>query len=255
MKVDTHRNGATCWMDLGTPDIDGTMKFYGGLLGWTFAEGNPETGFYRQFSTNGNVVGGAMPLQQPEQPTAWTAYFKTDNVDDSVKLAESLGATTMMPGMDVMTFGRMAILIDTVGAAFGLWQPYDMKGSDVIDEHGAWAWTELMTSDIDKSEEFYSKLLGWTVADASKGSPQYREMKVGDQSVAGIMARMDEIPAEVPNYWGLYYCVDSMDKAIDYLKNNGATIVNGPMTIDPGTFVNFIDPQGAAIGLLEPAKH
>ncbi len=35
----------------------------------------------------------------------------------------------MMPPMDVMEFGRMAIFVDPVGAAFGVWQPGTHKGA------------------------------------------------------------------------------------------------------------------------------
>ena len=77
-------------------------------------------------------------------------------------------------------------------------------------------------------------------------------MKMGDRSVAGLMARPDMMPTDVPNYWGLYFTVDSMDKAVAYLQGEGANILVGPMAIDPGTFVQFMDPQGAMVGLLEP---
>lgn len=29
-------HGAPNWLDLGTPDLDGALGFYGALFGWTF---------------------------------------------------------------------------------------------------------------------------------------------------------------------------------------------------------------------------
>ena len=252
MKVDKHLDGATSWMDLSTPDLEGSALFYGGLFGWDAPEGPPEVGGYRQAVLDGEVVAGLGPKMMPEQPTAWTPYIQTSDIDGTVDKATSLGATVLAPKMEVMDFGHMAIVKDPIGAVFGLWQPNTMMGSGRKDEHGSWAWTELTTPDLDGSATFYTSLFGWQPAPSAVGSSEYREMKVGDSSVAGLMARPAMMPDEVPNYWGIYFTVDSLDEAVAYLNANGAEILVGPMAIDPGTFLQFRDPQGAVVGLLEP---
>ncbi len=37
-------DGAPNWVDLGTPDLDGALAFYGGLFGWELLPGGPEVG-------------------------------------------------------------------------------------------------------------------------------------------------------------------------------------------------------------------
>ena len=58
--------GTPSWVDLGSPDVDASARFYGGLFGWEAAEAGPpeETGGYRMFTLRGKQVAGLGPLQQ-----------------------------------------------------------------------------------------------------------------------------------------------------------------------------------------------
>jgi len=39
-------NGTPTWIDLGIPDLDRAIAFYGAVFGWEFSVGPPETGTY-----------------------------------------------------------------------------------------------------------------------------------------------------------------------------------------------------------------
>jgi uncharacterized protein len=41
--IDRHIPGTLSWVDLLTPDLEGALKFHGGIFGWTFEVGGPET--------------------------------------------------------------------------------------------------------------------------------------------------------------------------------------------------------------------
>jgi uncharacterized protein len=53
-------------------------------------------------------------------------------------------------------------------------------------QHGAFSWSELMTTDLKAAEEFYVKLFGWTMADGPVEGMEYRVMSAGGQGVGGI---------------------------------------------------------------------
>jgi predicted enzyme related to lactoylglutathione lyase len=56
--------------------------------------------------------------------------------------------------------------------------------------------------------------------------------------------------AQVPPYWGIYFRVADINAAVDRIKANGGTIMNGPMEVPGGDMiVNAMDPQGAAFSL------
>ncbi|MBY0396568.1 MAG: VOC family protein, partial [Thermoleophilia bacterium] len=53
----------------------------------------------------------------------WVPYLATGDVDATVRLAGELGATRVVPPMDVAGVGRIAMAVDPMGAAFGLLAP------------------------------------------------------------------------------------------------------------------------------------
>jgi predicted enzyme related to lactoylglutathione lyase len=253
MKVTSHIDGATNWLDLSTGDIEGAASFYGALFGWDAPEGRPETGGYRQCFIEGDAVAAIGPKMDPSGPTAWLPYIQVEDATKTTERCEALGGTTLFGPQDVMDLGSMAIIADTTGARLGLWQPKSMKGAQRKDEHGSWAWTELLTSDLPAATQFYGDLFGWTASDGPGDPGQYTMMSIGDTMVGGLMPRPEGISAsEVPDCWGVYFTVDSLDAAIEVVKGEGGTVVVEPTEIGPGVFAQFVDPQGAMVGLLEP---
>src|SRR5213080_1352134 len=85
--------GTPSWVDLGSPDVDASARFYGELFGWEAAEAGPaeETGGYRMFSRGGKLVAGLGPLQQEGQPPAWTTYICVSSADDIASRAGDSG--------------------------------------------------------------------------------------------------------------------------------------------------------------------
>src|SRR4051812_50111372 len=71
-----YREGTPSWVDLSSPDLDASARFYGELLGWeaTASEGPvEETGGYRMF-TLGGAAGAGLGPAQGGQPAAWETY-------------------------------------------------------------------------------------------------------------------------------------------------------------------------------------
>ena len=101
---------------------------------------------------------------------------------------------------------------------------------------------------------FYAALLGWERDEGASptGDLDYRMFTIGTDPVAGIMARPDGMPAEIPDVWGIYFTVDSMARALEVIRAHGATVAHGPDMVPVGTMVQLVDPTGAMVGLLEP---
>ena len=115
--------GTLCWTELTTNNIDVAGNFYTRLLGWQ-AEPMPQMG-YTVFKAAGQGTAGMMALT-PEMkgiPPHWQIYFAVANVDAIVKKATSLGAKTHVPGTDIPSIGRFAVLADPQGASFAILQP------------------------------------------------------------------------------------------------------------------------------------
>jgi uncharacterized protein len=113
--------GCFCWNELATSDVERATAFYAGLLGWEY-ETSP-TG-YATISNAGIHNGGIRPLRERDDPDAapnWVPYFTVANVDDTGRVAESAGGSTLVPTMDLGEV-RIAVLADPQGAAFVVFQ-------------------------------------------------------------------------------------------------------------------------------------
>jgi uncharacterized protein len=131
--------GTVSWVDMQAPDLEKARQFYGELLGWSFVGGNdPNTQFYTTAQVRGrNVAGIAKISTEAPSPAAWTVYLATEDADDTARKIEAAGGRVLMPPMDVMEHGRMAVFTDPTSAVFGIWQAKQHRGAQVIDEPGA----------------------------------------------------------------------------------------------------------------------
>lgn len=248
-------NGVPSWIDIGVADFDTAAAFYSGLFGWEIPEGREESGHYRSVTLDGAVVAGMSPMQMAPGPPFWTTYVNVDSADEVVGKVADAGGQVLMPPMDVMDFGRMAILADPTGAAIGLWQPNSHKGADVTNEPGTYSWSELLTDDIAAASDFYAAVLGWQVR-TSEGEMPYSEFQVDGRSVAGMMVRPPMLPAEVPNHWGVYFAVSDLDASVARATELGGSALSGTIDTPAGRIATMADPTGASFNLIElAAKH
>lgn len=121
----TPSEGVFVWDELHTTDIDGAKRFYAELIGWSARDMDMGGGMtYAIFESGGTDRAGGMNIPEGRQiPPNWLPYVYTDDVDATCVKAEELGAQKMMGPDDVPGVGRIAVLTDPTGAAFGLFKP------------------------------------------------------------------------------------------------------------------------------------
>ena len=100
----------------------------------------------------------------------------------------------MMEPIDVMDQGRMAFFFDPTGAAFGVWQPKEHTGADVVSEPGSVAWNQVNTRDPEKASEFYKAVFGWDSERVDTGGANYWELQLDGSSVGGMFEMGDDFP-------------------------------------------------------------
>lgn len=118
-------------------------------------------------------------------------------------------------------------------------------------------WYELMTTDLDAAETFYTKVVGWTAQpfDKAPGMPRYIVMNVGERGVGGLMT-MPEDAAKMgmPPAWLGYIHTKDVDASTKALKAAGGAVHREPDDIPGvGRFAVVADPQGATFMFLQPA--
>lgn len=111
-----------CWNELATKDSAKAGEFYTGLFGWGKNVQQMGPMAYTSFM-NGERPAGGMYEPTPEMgdvPPNWLAYFAVDDTDAKVTKAQELGAAILAPAMDIPDVGRIAVIQDPQGAAFGI---------------------------------------------------------------------------------------------------------------------------------------
>ncbi|WP_298293935.1 VOC family protein [uncultured Litoreibacter sp.] len=122
---ETH--GTVHWTELNTHDVDKAIAYYTKLCGWSFDKMPMEGADYHIAMKGDQMVAGmfdlaAMP-EMKDLPSHWLTYLAVEDVDAAAKDTEALGGTIIRAPWDVEGVGRIAILTDPSGAAFGMMTP------------------------------------------------------------------------------------------------------------------------------------
>ncbi|NNF04318.1 MAG: VOC family protein [Rhodothermales bacterium] len=115
--------------------------------------------------------------------------------------------------------------------------------------HGAFSWSELMTTDPEAAREYYSSVFPWTFSEMEMGDDGvYHVAAVGGKPVGGIMKRPNE---HIPVHWGYYITVQDVDETVARLKDLGGTVVMEPFDAPGvGRMCPVADPQGAHFSVI-----
>jgi uncharacterized protein len=71
-------DGTPTWIDLGVPDLDRALDFYGALFGWQFDVGPAEYGRYTTAYLDGGRVAALAPSPEPAATRFWwNVYLAT----------------------------------------------------------------------------------------------------------------------------------------------------------------------------------
>jgi predicted enzyme related to lactoylglutathione lyase len=253
-EMTSYENGTPCWVDIGTTDVQAAGAFYAGLFGWDIEYGPAEMNHYSMANVGGHPVA-ALADQEVPGMVVWTTYLAVDDVDAAVARAREAGGTVVVEPMDVMTFGRMAVLADPGGAPVSLWQAGDHIGAQLVNEPGAVCWNELTTRDVESSLAFYEAVVGLTPNQVEMGGSDYIELQTaGGRTVAGLMPMVGETwPEDLPNHWMVYFAVEDTDAAAARCLELGGQAPVPPTDIPPGRFAVLNDPQGGHFSVITMA--
>jgi predicted enzyme related to lactoylglutathione lyase len=112
------------WFEVIGKDAGSLRSFYGDLFGWNFEvmEGMD----YGVVSPDANGGGRADAAAEGTDTSYQTVYAGVDDVPGTLKKAESLGAKTVVPPMDIPNGPTIALFADPQGHTFGLVKPQPM---------------------------------------------------------------------------------------------------------------------------------
>ena len=250
-----HALGTFCWPECATNDSAGTKKFYSDLLGWTWKDIPMGESFtYHIAELRGSEVAAMFQIDDAMRaqgvPPHWAAYVSVASADEAAAKAQQLGGKLVMGPMDVMDHGRMAVLVDPIGATFAVWQAKKHCGVGMLGEPGSLGWTQLNASDPGKAKPFYTALLGWKTDEMkSPDGGTYTTWQKSDGGAGGMMSMPPGTGA--PSHWLTYWLVADAREAHAKAGSLGAKTFVPPTDV-PGmlTFAVLQDPQGVMFAVM-----
>lgn len=248
--------GTPCWVDVSSPDVERTVAFYAGVMGWTFSDGGPEYGGYQVALVEGRSVAGTGPAMQEGQPAAWTVYLASDDADATAELIREHGGRIFVEPTEIPGNGRMVIAADPTGAVFGVWQQQGMVGSAVVDEPGAFVWDDARLHDAEVGKRFYAAVFGLRYSPLGPESGEMGDYETFiapggvEERPAGGMGGMLGAGPGTPSHWLAYFAVADVDAAVAAVGDGGGTVLATPEDTPYGRVATAADPFGAAFGLI-----
>jgi len=117
---------------------------------------------------------------------------------------------------------------------------------------GDFVWYELMTTDADAAQAFYSSVIGWNIHYAEMPGMDYRLLFAGDAGVCGLMQINDEMKANnVQPGWRAFVAVEDPDATAAAATAAGGAMIVPPTDIpNVGRFAMIADPGGVPIFVL-----
>jgi len=114
-------------------------------------------------------------------------------------------------------------------------------------QNGRFVWHDLMTTDLEKSREFYGELFGWKVHEVDMGpTGTYRMIRAGEEDIGGMVPL--DAAQNVPSHWLAYAHVEDVDAACQRATGGGGQVLVPPTGIPGvGRFAVVQDPTGGCI--------
>ncbi len=248
--------GRFVWHDLMTTDVEKAQKYYADLLGWTYKEFDMGPGgMYSMIHAGGTEWGGFMPLDPAHGlPSHWISYVAVADVDAATAKAQELGGKVPVPGTDIPSVGRFAVIESPTGAYLS---PYTSETSqempDPAPAPGTFCWHELLALDPQGEGKFFSEIFGWRIEEMPMGEMGtyylFKRLDTG-KDAGGMLQKPD---GQGPSSWLPYIQVENADATAARTEELGGKVHVPPTDIpDVGRFTVTTDSTGAFIAFLQP---
>ena len=249
-----HTPGTPSWTDLTSPDLVISARFYGGLLGWDTASRGPAdlNSGYLTFRVEGLDVAGLGRLADFDDPPAWTTYFAVQDIQATEAAVISNGGGILVAPTEVPDAGYRALFTDPTGAVFGVWQPGEHQGAELVGSPGAMCWNQLASRNIEASKRFYGGVFGWVGSTTPHETSTYTSFRLDGREIVGMIEMDRSWPRGLPSHWMTYFRVDDCDAAAAQ-----AVELGGEVSVEPddmpqvGRMAVIGDPHGAVFSILK----
>lgn len=232
--------------EVGSPDFEKLVSFYRELFGWQLQD--PADGYALIDTRAGSGINGG--VSRSSDGTSWVSFYAgVEDPQAALDRAQSLGGTTVVPVTEIPEVVTFAMFTDPDGNLVGLVKTGDQAGGGPSAGDGvAVDWFEVLGSDAERTQRFYSDLFGWKLNDP--GDPGYRlvDTQAGEDAIGGGLGG----GAEAGTWATVYANVPDVEAALSRAVELGGSRVYGPNTVDDHMKTGALrDPAGNVFGVYE----
>jgi uncharacterized protein len=260
--------GVPCWVDTNQPDPEAAVAFYRGLFRWEFQDAMPPDAPGRYFMARlrgGDVAAVGSQPQGAAAPAVWNTFISVLSADETAARVLTAGGRVLTEPFDVLDAGRMAVLTDTEGAVFSIWQAGNHKGAGIVNEPGSLNFNGLRTRDVQAAKAFYGAVFGWRTL-VVRGAELWTLPGYGDhleQRDPGLRARaagfgapgFEDVVAAIDPIgheqggadpsWSVTFSTDDADALAARAAALGGNVLTPPLDVPWARVTVIADPQGA----------
>lgn len=178
--------------------------------------------------------------------------MQTENESISTMKA---GSTTGIPGIAkntvlLLTLIFALITLSACASKQSAQLPPIPSGPEGTVETGEFVWIDLLTENTQDAAAFYRGLFGWQVKTWS-GDKTYLVFSHKGKPIAGMTAITQQDGKAPESWWLLSLSVDDVDQSVAVVKQNGGTLLEGPVDdAGRGRMALVSDSGGAPMILL-----
>ena len=151
--------------------------------------------------------------------------------------------------MEVMSAGKMAVYVDSVGAPVSAWQPNEHIGAQLVNEPGAFCWPELATGDLAAALGFYERVFNWVANPTEMDGTPYTLWNLGERPIGGLFE-----DTSGPSHWAISFAVADCDATVAKAQELGGSVAAPAVSSSVGRYAGLIDPHGAHFGVIQLAS-
>lgn len=247
--------GAPCWVETLQPDPETAAEFYGGLLGWSFVQADPEG--HRVALLDGRPVAGLGQAPAMLSRGAWVTYMLVADLGQTSAAVSEAGGSVLAGPLESRDGERTALFADPSGAAFGARQGSLPAVAGLVDAPGAWQMSALHTPDPAGAQAFYGTVFRWRfepvpntgiiLCRLASSTRRANDPTLPDDVVA--VATASGPASGVPPHWAVNVQVSDVDALAARVVALGGSMLMAP-TDAPG-FRNALlaDPGGGVLAI------
>lgn len=237
------------WLDLVTPNIAESSKFYGEVFGWTVKTYNFNGNNHAHIYSNGSLIGGMIEAKDA-QSSAWVGSYSVSK-DDLAALKKGIVSSGLNPILQLLNIpnrGKQVFFESPQGEEFALVLDDNIiQNANNAESKKTWLGLELWSSDVEKSKAFYEKAFNVDVTQKMVNSKPYWVFTSNGKTIAGMIKNPVKNQG---NQWVPYIRESDLNLRVSAIEAaNGNVLLKPTMDVRSGNVSLAQDPYGAIFAI------